>query len=308
MEASGKETVSVVIPVRNRPELIVRCLDSVRAQSHRPIHLIVVDNASTDNTAEVVARYFESHPEPGIRYTLLREEKPGACAARNRGLSAVTSRMVYFFDSDDTMHPDLLEKGMAASEGADIVSWECRLMRPDGTSSRKSRLHGRLIRRQMFNAFFRTQAYMVDAGFLRRSGAWNEEAAVWNDWELGIRLMLAEPRHRHIPLPLADIYPQPQSITGTSFHAKAGAWENTLRIVGSEVSGRPDSRRLREMVDYRRAILAAIYAREGRKDLARELLRKTLAATSCSPARKALLRFIFRYTALGGRAAYILWR
>ena len=304
----GRECVSIVIPVRNRPELVVRCLESVARQSWRPLLVIVVDNNSSDSTPQAVERFFATHPDPGITYTLLHEEKPGACAARNRGLGAVDTRMVSFFDSDDAMRPSLVSDAMSLSEGADIVSWECVVNSPDGSQSVKSRLRGDIMRRQMFNAFFRTQAYMVDADFLRRAGGWREDASVWNDWELGIRLLLNRPRHRHVARILTDIYPQPVSITGTAFSKKAGEWEHTLSVVEEYVADSPDCRRLKEMIDYRRVVLAAIYRREGARGLAERLLRTTLQSTTCSPARKLLLRLIYRYTAAGGRAAYLLWK
>lgn len=97
--------VSIVIPCHDYGHFLPEAIESVRRQTHRDIELIVVDYASTDDTAEVVARY------PDARY-LVRPNR-GYAAARNDGLEACTGELVAFLDADDRLVADAIETSAA---------------------------------------------------------------------------------------------------------------------------------------------------------------------------------------------------
>ena len=103
--------VSIIIPYYNRERLLERTLRSVKRQTYRPVEIILVDNASTDHSA-AVARRFKEEAEDGMTVHLLRENTPGAAAARNCGLRAAQGEYVYFFDSDDELSEDFLVLAM----------------------------------------------------------------------------------------------------------------------------------------------------------------------------------------------------
>lgn len=110
--------ISVILPTYNRAELLPRAVQSVLAQTHRDLELIVVDDASTDDTARVMAEI----GDPRVRY-IRQEENRGACAARNRGVAEARGEYIAFQDSDDTWAADKLEKQLHCLKetGADIV-------------------------------------------------------------------------------------------------------------------------------------------------------------------------------------------
>lgn len=95
--------VSVVMPARNRERCIARAIESVLAQTYRNFELIVVDDGSSDGTADVAARYKD-------RLTLVRQNKQGAYPARNNGLRRATGELIALADSDDAWFPDKLER------------------------------------------------------------------------------------------------------------------------------------------------------------------------------------------------------
>ena len=101
-----KNSVGVVIPVFNRQNLVIRALESVLHQTVKPAELIVVDNNSTDSSYETVKSWMEKNQDCGIRFKLLKEERRGACNARQKGLENTDSEYIIFFDSDDEMLPD----------------------------------------------------------------------------------------------------------------------------------------------------------------------------------------------------------
>jgi glycosyltransferase involved in cell wall biosynthesis len=88
------ETISVIVPVHNRQHLIGDALASIVAQGCAPIEIVVVDDGSTDDTAEVVRRF-----GGGVKY--LHQEHAGVAVARNRGLAESVGEWVAFLDSDD---------------------------------------------------------------------------------------------------------------------------------------------------------------------------------------------------------------
>lgn len=97
--------ISIIIPSYNRGIILPKTLDSICAQTYQDWECIIVDDHSTDNTKDVVARFVEK--EPRFHY-MLNERKKGAQGARNTGLYHCLSEWVFFFDSDNIMHPNCL--------------------------------------------------------------------------------------------------------------------------------------------------------------------------------------------------------
>lgn len=99
--------VSVVVPTYNRARFIEEAVESILAQSLPPLEVIIVDDGSTDDTANVCARFHEP-----VRY--IRRQNEGAAAARNAGIRAAMGDWVAFCDSDDIWKPRKLQLQMAA--------------------------------------------------------------------------------------------------------------------------------------------------------------------------------------------------
>lgn len=117
----GSPLVSVVVPVYNAEKYLSRCIDSVVSQSLRNIEILLVDDGSTDSSAEIMARYKENDE----RIRVIMQSNKGAGAARNVGLSVARGRYLSFLDSDDFFELDMLEAASkkADEENADIVAF-----------------------------------------------------------------------------------------------------------------------------------------------------------------------------------------
>ena len=102
-------TISVVIPAYNAALTIRRALDSVLAQTVAPAEIIVVDDGSPDDLAQVVAAY-------GPAVTLIRQTNSRSAAARNRGIDAATGDFIAFLDADDYWEPGKLQHQLAVFE------------------------------------------------------------------------------------------------------------------------------------------------------------------------------------------------
>ena len=99
--------VSVVIPAYNYARYLPRALDSALAQEYKNVEVIVVDDGSTDNTAEVVAAY-------GDRVRYIYQKNAGLPAARNTGIKAAGFEYVGFLDADDEWLPSMLARAIEA--------------------------------------------------------------------------------------------------------------------------------------------------------------------------------------------------
>ena len=116
--------IGIVIPVYNREQELRRTFDSVVAQTYRPIHVVLVDNGSTDGSLALCRELKGAYETDDFRITVVEEAKRGPSAARNRGLACVTEEFVAFLDSDDEYIPESVSLYMQAFESnpsADIA-------------------------------------------------------------------------------------------------------------------------------------------------------------------------------------------
>lgn len=106
--------VSIIVPVYNVAPYLKRCLDSVARQTFRDFEVVAVDDGSTDGSAEILDGYEADFP-------LMRIHQPnqGVSMARNRAFGAARGELVVFLDSDDAIHPRLLEWTVSALESSD---------------------------------------------------------------------------------------------------------------------------------------------------------------------------------------------
>lgn len=120
--------VSVIIPCYQQGRFLAQAIESVLAQSHGEYEIIVVDDGSMDNTAEVATRY------PGLRY--VRHPNAGTSSARNLGIRESHGNYLVFLDADDILLPHALRTGISALAGrADcaMTFGSCRFVDATGT-------------------------------------------------------------------------------------------------------------------------------------------------------------------------------
>jgi glycosyltransferase involved in cell wall biosynthesis len=101
--SDAQPLISVMIPVYNSEAYLAEAIDSVLAQSYRPIELIVVDDGSDDAGGEVARRYGDA-----VRYQ--RQARAGNGAARNRAVGLASGDLFTFLDADDRLVPGALER------------------------------------------------------------------------------------------------------------------------------------------------------------------------------------------------------
>lgn len=113
--------VSVIIPVYNGEKYIEACIESVLNQTLKEVEIIIVNDASTDNTQSIIEKY-------SIKYSdkikvVTKDNNEGQGKARNIGINLATGEFITFVDSDDTISESMLEKmyDIAKEKGADVI-------------------------------------------------------------------------------------------------------------------------------------------------------------------------------------------
>ena len=323
--SASVSTVTVIVPVRNRSGVIVRCLDSVAAQTHAAVRLIVVDNGSTDESRSVVADWLEEHASRFLEACLLDEPRAGANAARNCGLRTVTSGYVAFFDSDDEMSPDFLAAMLSSlrrSAGARWVLARTRMIFPDGTAQVRHGVPHPTAVRHLLSAQVSTQSLVAEAALLHEVGGWDETLTCWQDYELGFRLLRHAPQPAWCEQVFHRIYRTADSITGLSLSANASGIASVLCRLAEQVETpsafpcvandvRQPSAQCRRALWLRVHIVAGRFCAEGAVPSAESLFRAVGARLRpLSFADRVVCGLLRRYTALRGRAAWrlaLLW-
>ncbi|WP_394747988.1 glycosyltransferase family 2 protein [Spongiimicrobium salis] len=102
--------VSIITPVHNSEKFVLECMDSVRSQTYAEWEHILVDDCSTDKSAEIIMK--SAKKDGRIKYIGLKENS-GAGVARNTAIKAATGNFIAFLDSDDQWYPEKLERQLA---------------------------------------------------------------------------------------------------------------------------------------------------------------------------------------------------
>jgi glycosyltransferase involved in cell wall biosynthesis len=189
---TDKTTVSAVIPTHNRSSVLRRALESVGAQTRPPDEIVVVDDGSTDDSAEWIRRDF-----PAV--TLVRQENAGVSAARNRGVAQAQCEWVAFLDSDDEWRPEKLERQMRALE-ANPEYHIChtneiwiRNGRRVNEGKRHAKSGGWIFRNCLALCVISPSSVVVRRALLERLGGFDETLPVCEDYDLWLRICARHP-------------------------------------------------------------------------------------------------------------------
>jgi len=297
---------SLIIPYHNREKYLPRALRSIAGSTVKPAHLFLVDDASTDRSAEVCRRFADAHKE--LHITMLTAHGRGASAARNTALEQVRTEWVYFFDSDDELSPDYFEEATTAAREhpeADVIACQTRMVFEKGQEKTRSALFNASPADQILTGQLATQGMWLRTDFLKKAGGWNERLPKWNDWELGVRLlakgaktwwMQGKEYHR--------IYQHDESLTGENFFSTLSGIIPALQAV-HDLSQKNTA--MLFALSCKESMLSAHLRREG--DIAAsQKMRQAAMRTAKQCGRCGAVPFsllIYIYTRLGGRGGWL---
>ena len=211
--------VSVIIPTYNRAHLIERSIRSVLDQTYQDFELIVVDDGSTDNTEEIVARFDDDR----IRYIRRNQSSGSPAAPTNTGIKAARGEYIAIQDSDDEWLPGKLEKQMRVFDNASarvgIVYTDMWRVSEDGKKkywhSPRIMPEESIVYRDALGyrvMYIGTQTLVVKGECFSKAGLFDEKLPNFIDTELLIR-MSRYYYFYHIEEPLVNYFATASSIS-----------------------------------------------------------------------------------------------
>ena len=187
------EPVSIVLPTYNRERTIQKAIESVLASTYPHFELIIVDDASTDHTKEVV----NGIKDKRVRYEMM-PENGGASAARNAGIRLASYDYIAFEDSDDLWRMDKLEKQMRLfSKYPEIgfcyhkISYEIGpeqyFILPDEKIP-KEKKSGNIYEQLLYDNLVDCPSLIVKKACLEETGVFDDRLPALEDYDLVLRL------------------------------------------------------------------------------------------------------------------------
>jgi glycosyltransferase involved in cell wall biosynthesis len=159
--------VSVIVPAWNAGQTLAETLRSAAAQTHRHLEIVIVDDGSTDRTADVAAEYCASDP----RARLIRQQNRGVAAARNRAIDEARGDYVAPLDADDLWHPEKIERQLRTftGRGPEVGLVYCWYRMIDGEGLAAGPLWAPVIEGSVFRAHLECNFGTGSAPLIRRS-------------------------------------------------------------------------------------------------------------------------------------------
>ncbi len=293
-------TITIIIPVKNREKIVQRTLESVSRQTAPAFDVILVDNGSDDGSLKVLRDWQIANNSATRNITVLTEPIAGAPAARNTGLAAVVTPWTLFFDSDDIMlenHIRRILEGIKRYPDADVIGWNVRHI----CSGIKKFYTKDICWYNLFEGGFATLRWCARTDLIRKAGSWNNNIRLWDDIELGARILALKPKLYHLGKEITvEVYPQEHSISTN----KNGDYLERIEIPLISIAATlPEHARI--WTDYIRMTEAGnTYRMAGDNAEIRhkaERLVEDVTHRAPSTAHRLLLKALFHFRRLGGR-------
>jgi len=231
--------VSVIIPSYNCAEFIAEAVESALSQSYGNLEVIVVNDGSSDDTAEVLAAYRG-------RIIYLEQPNLGAAAARNAGIARATGELIAFLDADDVWLPTKLEQQLAAWQAyPEAVLVYTQMVNFDHASGAELGLFpasvpsGDLFERLLVENLIPLPTVLVKASVLREVGCFDEGLVTAEDTNLWLKIAR---RYRLLGLHSVLVRRRKHSFNlSDRFDLPVGTLANLDRLVSSFPEISPES-------------------------------------------------------------------
>lgn len=193
MKPQTADTVAVVVPTFDRSSVLLRAIESVVAQTRPADQILVVDDGSTDGTADLLRR-------ASLPISVISQKNRGVSAARNRGLAATDCEWIAFLDSDDEWLPQKLERQLEALGAAPLLPGvkRYRVCHTEETWIRRGnqvlprRVHkkrgGWIFRHCLPRCAISPSSVMIHRQVFDRVGGFDQDLPACEDYDLWLRV------------------------------------------------------------------------------------------------------------------------
>jgi glycosyltransferase involved in cell wall biosynthesis len=184
--------VSTIIPVYNRATMLVDAVNSVLAQTHRPIEIIVVDDGSTDETIHVAD---DLSADNATEISVIHQHNKGAGPAREAGRQAANGEFIQYLDSDDLLLPrkfELQVEGLRSNPDCGVSYGKTRYRHADGSAEAEPWKGSGSKIETMFPAFLLSRCWdtptpLYRSSLCEKAGGWTN-LSLEEDWEYDCRI------------------------------------------------------------------------------------------------------------------------
>jgi glycosyltransferase involved in cell wall biosynthesis len=186
-----QHSIGVVIPAYNAETFLAAAIESVLAQTHSPVHIVVVDDGSSDRTS-AIARAFEP------QVSCILQENSGVATARNRGVATLTTQWLAFLDADDLWRAEKLERQLRVAResavdvvlcGIDTIDAKGRRLPPPRKTTTSLDIEPLLLHSAAIPQATSSTILVRRAAF-EAVGGYDSCLSTMADWDLLIRLRL----------------------------------------------------------------------------------------------------------------------
>lgn len=275
--------VSIIIPTYNRADLIAQTLDSIKAQGYTNWECIVVDDGGTDATPELLQKYCEN--DARFRYFIRPENRrKGANACRNYGFEQSRGAFVKWFDSDDLMHPDFIQKQVATLGSHPELDFTACFSKIFTTSASDASEDFNPVWVENSDAlyqfiigklFFLTPSPLWKRDFLAGKPLFDETLHNAHETDFNFRMLLAGARFSYQKETLFYVRRSHQSIDRTansntdSLQSQFDYFDKVYHLIGSgDYFSADKTNKIRQYTIFRKAIFYSLIVQLGHREYA----------------------------------------
>lgn len=222
--------VSVIIPVYNSQRFVRRALDSVLNQTYQNLEVVVIDDGSTDATAEVI----QGLGDPRIVY--LHQKNQGQGPARNNGIRRCTGEYVTFLDSDDYYLPEKIAREvefLRSNREYQVVYCNALHFHSDRPAvlykNKGQHPSGNILPVLLHTSLINLNTAMMERGVLEKSDLFNETRYFPEEWELWLKIALAGYSFGYLDEDL--VFVEWREDSNTTFEIQPVLKQNTIEMI-----------------------------------------------------------------------------
>lgn len=194
-------TVSVIIPVYNRDKIISETLELLKKQNYRPLEIIIIDDASTDNTIELINLFIKKNLDKKLNIIFhSNKNNLGACYCRNYGIFLSTGKYIQFLDSDDSLSSEKISTQVKILEDKNkqIAISDYVYVR-NGEIIKKCKNNGNLFKKISYGWSIFTAAPLFRSSLIKNQIKWNEKLLMLQDKDFIFRAIMLSGEYDYVP-------------------------------------------------------------------------------------------------------------
>jgi len=193
--------VSVIMPVLNRDKIIIDTLESLKKQNYRPLEIIIVDDASIDNTVYEISSFIKNNSDKKFIISLyLNKTNKGACFSRNYGITKSTGKYIQFLDSDDCLDSEKIRPQVNALENnnSSLAISDYQYLKDDKVI-KTCQNNGNLFKKVSLGWSIYTSSPLISTTLIRNKIKWNEKILFLQDKDFLFKVLMLSGSYIYIP-------------------------------------------------------------------------------------------------------------